>query len=399
LEDVSEMTPNSPTPLRPYAPTRHVVSPRARKLAQAHNVDLRHVTATGGGGVRIVERDVRMYLERQNGASIQSPSRKATPLARKIAAEAGLNLNDLAGAGSDGRITRSDVVALLEGDTKTGRPGDRETRRPGDQETRRQGDTRVGRLGDAKADNGQRTTDDEPISNLQPPISQRVPLTGVRAIVAQRMAASAHTAARVTLMMEVDATEFVTLRERLKARVSEAWGFAPSYDMLIAKVVAGALRQFPYMNARLTDDAIEYLTPINLRFAVDTERGLLVPVIREADSKNLRQLGSEFRTLVERARSGRALPDELTGGTFTITNLGMFDVDAFTPIINLPEAAILGLGRIVEKPVMRNGQVVGRQMWTLSLAFDHRLTDGAPAAKFLRAIKEMIEEPYLLVTL
>jgi pyruvate dehydrogenase E2 component (dihydrolipoamide acetyltransferase) len=373
-----EIAQNAP-PLLPSSPPRHVASPRARKFAQAHNVDLSHVTATGSGGTRIVERDVQMYLERQNGASVQSPLRKATPLARKIAAEAGLDLNDLSGGGRGGRITRSDVVALLDGH------GD--------------GDREIGRPGDTQADKSPISNLQSPISNLQSPISQRVPLAGVRAIVAQRMAASAQTAARVTLMMEVDATEFVTLRARLKARLIEAWGFAPNYDMLIAKIVAGALRQFPYMNARLTEDAIEYLTPINLGFAVDTERGLLVPVIRDVADKNLRQIGEAFRSLVERARAGRALPDELTGGTFTITNLGMFDVDAFTPIINLPEAAILGLGRIIEKPVMRDGQVVGRQMWTLSLAFDHRLTDGAPAAKFLRYIKEMIEEPYLLVTL
>jgi pyruvate dehydrogenase E2 component (dihydrolipoamide acetyltransferase) len=130
---------------------------------------------------------------------------------------------------------------------------------------------------------------------------------------------------------------------------------------------------------------------------VDTERGLLVPVIRHADQKSLRALGTEFRTLVERARTGKSLPDDLSGGSFTITNLGMFDVDAFTPIINLPEAAILGAGRIQPRPVVRDGQIVARPMWALSLSFDHRLVDGAPAARFLQRIKRLIESPYLLL--
>jgi pyruvate dehydrogenase E2 component (dihydrolipoamide acetyltransferase) len=156
------------------------------------------------------------------------------------------------------------------------------------------------------------------------------------------------------------------------------------------------------MNARLSEDeqggpVLERLPFINLGMAVDTERGLLVPVIRDADKKGLRAFGTEFRELVERARVGRSLPDDLAGGTFTITNLGMYEVDAFTPIINLPEAAILGVGRILPKPVIRGDEVVARQMWTLSLAFDHRLVDGAPAARFLQRIKQMVENPYLLL--
>jgi pyruvate dehydrogenase E2 component (dihydrolipoamide acetyltransferase) len=199
-------------------------------------------------------------------------------------------------------------------------------------------------------------------------------------------------------MMDVDATHFVDMRERLKARVTEEWGFAPGYNDLLAKIVATALRKFPAMNARLAADSIEVLAPVNLGMAVDTERGLLVPVIRNADQKSLRQFGTEFRQLAEGARTGRISPDDLTGGTFTITNLGMYDVDAFTPVINLPEAAILGLGRIAEKAVVRDGAIIARHMWTLSLVFDHRLVDGAPAARFLQYIKDLIEEPYLWLT-
>jgi pyruvate dehydrogenase E2 component (dihydrolipoamide acetyltransferase) len=211
---------------------------------------------------------------------------------------------------------------------------------------------------------------------------------------------TSHTAtARVTLVTEADATSFVKAREQLKEAVSEAWGFSPGYNDLLGVIVARALREFPYMNARLTDDqAIEQLPYVNLGMAVDTDRGLLVPVIRDAGQKGLHAFGAEFRSLVERARTGKSLPDDLSGGTFTITNLGMYDVDAFTPIINLPEAAILGVGRILPKPVVHEGQIVARQMWTLSLTFDHRLVDGAPAARFLQRVKQLIENPFLLLS-
>jgi pyruvate dehydrogenase E2 component (dihydrolipoamide acetyltransferase) len=231
------------------------------------------------------------------------------------------------------------------------------------------------------------------------PAVESVPLTGVRRIIAERMAASVHTAARVTLVTEADATAFVEAREQLKASLADAWGFAPGYNDLLGIIVARALREFPYMNARLSADgqAIERLSVVNLGMAVDTERGLLVPVIRDADQKGLRAFGTEFRALMERARAGRATPEDLSGGTFTMTSLGMHDIDAFTPIINLPEAAILGVGRIQPKPVVWEGEIVVRQMWTLSLVFDHRVVDGAPAARFLQRIKQLVENPYLLL--
>jgi pyruvate dehydrogenase E2 component (dihydrolipoamide acetyltransferase) len=310
----------------------------------------------------VVEKDVVAFLARMP---------KVSPLAQKLAAETGVDLARVTGTGQGGRITREDVERAVAPAPAAVAP--------------------------------------EPAPAVEPlaataievaEVTKRVPLTGIRKIIAERMGTSVHTTARVTLMMEVDATEFVAMRERLKAKVSEIWGFTPGYNGLLAKVVANALRQYPYMNARLTQNAIEHLGHVNLGMAVDTERGLLVPVIRDADQKTLRQFGSEFRQLVERARAGRSQPDDLSGGTFTITNLGMHDIDAFTPVINLPEAAILGVGRIAPKWAYREEQPdrpVLRQMWTLSLVFDHRLVDGAPAARFLQYIKSLIEEPYLLV--
>ena len=219
----------------------------------------------------------------------------------------------------------------------------------------------------------------------------------MRGIIAERMGTSVHTTARVTLLMEVDATEFVAARERIKSKVSEEWGFAPSYNDLLAKIVAAALRKFPYMNARLAPDAVELLGHVNIGMAVETDRGLLVPVIKDVDQKGLRQFGEDFRRLVDSARAGRSMPDDLSGGTFTITNLGMYEVDAFTPVINLPEAAILGVGRIAPKAVPRGNEIVIRQMWTLCLVFDHRLVDGAPAARFLQMIKALVEDPALFI--
>jgi pyruvate dehydrogenase E2 component (dihydrolipoamide acetyltransferase) len=203
--------------------------------------------------------------------------------------------------------------------------------------------------------------------------------------------------AAVTEMMEVDATALVALRERLKVSLAKELGFSVGYNDLLIKVVAKALRQFPYVNARLEGNVIRHLDAVHIGLAVDTDRGLLVPHVSDADKKGLAEIARDVRAMAERARTGRSLPDELVGGTFTITNLGMLDVDGFTPIINYPEVAILGVGRIKPKPVVLDGEIVVRQMVWLSLTFDHRLVDGAPAARFLQFIKQLIEEPYLLL--
>jgi len=334
-------------------------SPRAKMLAKAKDVDLAKVTPTGGSGVRVAERDVIAYLSQAATVPDVKPVPRATPVAQRVASAAGLDLQAVTGSGPGGRIVKEDVERAIKPETAAAPV--------------------------------------EASSVPGPEVLERIPLKGVRAIIADRMGTSVHTTARVTLVMEVDATQFVDARSRLKERVEKDWGFAPGYNDLLAKVVAQALHKFPYMNARLAADAIELMAHINLGLAVDTGRGLLVPVIHDADRKGLHEFGDEFRKKVERARQGRSLPDDLSGGTFTITNLGMYDVDAFTPVINLPEAAILGVGRIAPKPVARGSSVEVRQMLTLSLVFDHRLVDGAPAARFLQYIKQVIEEPYLLL--
>ena len=294
-------------------------------------MDLAQITGSGSEG-RIIERDVQAFLAAQP---------KATPVARRVAEQIGVDLRAVSGTGPGGRITKADIV----------------------------GATLV----------------------IAPP----APLSGVRGVIARRMFEGHTTTAPVTLTMEADATEFVALRERLKASMADELGFNIGYNDLLIKLVAHALRRFPYMNARLEGETIRQLADVHIGLAVDTERGLLVPVVRDADRKGLTDVARELCALVERARAGKATPDDLSGSTFTITNLGMYDVDGFTPIINLPEIAILGVGRIKPRPAVVDGAVCVRQMMWLSLTFDHRLVDGAPAARFLQYVKNLIEDPYL----
>lgn len=295
---------------------RVFASPRARRAAALCGVDLTHVDPTGYDGLRVVERDVLAWLQRQPKTGV---------------------------------LTQQDVLSLL---TKAG----------------------------------------EAVGDL--PVGESVPLSGIRSVIADRMGSSALLTARVTMFMDVDMTALVEARDGQKAKAeSDGWGFAPGYNDLIALAVARALREYPYMNARLTPDAIEYVEPVNIGMAVDTERGLMVPVVRDADKLTLKAFGEKFRTFVEQARGGRIAPDDLSGGTFTVTSLGMYDVKAFTPVINLPETAILGVGTIDQRPAAHEGELTLRYMTTLSLVFDHRVVDGAPAARFMQAIKQMLEAP------
>ncbi len=281
-----------------------------------------------------------------------------TPAARKLAKELGIDYRTIQGTGPRGRIGKDDIKRAAE----------------------------------------EKKTEAVPAPALPvatPTAGQVVPLTGVRAIIAERMLQSTQGTARVFLMADADATQLVTWRERLSRDYSEQAG-SIGYNELLVLVVARALRDFPYMNATLREDGIHVLDEINVGVAVDTERGLLVPVIKGADQKSVFQVHAQFVGLAAAARTGRSNPDDLTGGTFTITNLGMYEIDTFAPIINPPEAAILGVGQIAPRPVAVGGQVVIQQRVTLSLAFDHRLVDGAPAARFLQRVKQLIEAPYML---
>ena len=344
----------------PEAPGREktFASPRAKKLAQAKGIDLAVVTPTGGEGRRVVEQDVIDYI---------GQAAKATPIAAALAEEVGLDLSGLTGSGAQGMITRADVEGAIR---------------------QRLTQPMVSR----------KAVEVQPIKYPSLEVTESEPLRGVRKRIFERMAVSDDSTVRVTLVNEADATDLVRLRERLKIEKSEAWGFTPGYNDLLAKIVVRALGEFPYMNARLSEDgaSIETLGEYNLGVAVDTERGLVVPVVKGVDRMDLQAFGLRFRQLVSDVAIGSITPDDMTGGTFTITNLGNFDVDAFTPVINIPELAILGVGRIQDKVVPYEGEIKVRKMITLSLVFDHRLVDGAPAARFLQRIKEYVEYPVMM---
>jgi pyruvate dehydrogenase E2 component (dihydrolipoamide acetyltransferase) len=233
------------------------------------------------------------------------------------------------------------------------------------------------------------------------PAVQPEPLGRVRTVIAERMAHNAHTAAPVTLTTEADATELAAVRERTKQSLAGSNRAVPSYSDLVARLTALALLEHPGLNSSLAASGIVRHSAVHIGIAVDTPQGLLVPVVRDAHAKSVQRIASESAALIERARAGTISPDDLRGGTFSITNLGMYEIDAFTPIINLPECAILGLGRIVARQVVIDeeaGTLAIRKMMALSLTFDHRLVDGAPAARFLQQIKRWVEQPYAWLT-
>jgi pyruvate dehydrogenase E2 component (dihydrolipoamide acetyltransferase) len=295
-----------------------------------------------------------------------------SPRARRVAQELGVDWTILMGSGRTGRIVERDVRAALQSQLSMS------ISTPQTVEI-----TPVAR----------RAAEFRPAGSVG---EKRIPVSRVRRVVAERMSASAHTTAPVTLTTEVDATELVKLRKQLKGDSGVNTRPVPTYTDLLAKLCAVALEEHPMLNARLGKDEIVLSSVAHIGFAVDTERGLFVPVIRDVGSKNLRQIAAESQSLVESARAGTLKSD--IASTFTITNLGMYEIDAFTPIINLPECAILGVGRIKPKQVVIDAdaeQIAIRHMMFLSLTFDHRLVDGAPAARFLQRIKQFVEQPYL----
>ena len=327
-------------------------SPAAKRIARENGIDLAAVQATGPGG-RIVARDVE--------AAAEATRVKASPVARRMARDAGLDLSGVVGTGPGGRITKEDVERAL---AATPAPAPMAAAAP---------------------------------APVIPADAEKIPVAGIRKVIFDRMAYSSNTVARVTEFVEVDATSLVEIRTRLKDTLQKAEGLPVGYNDLLIMIVAKALQEHRLVNSTIVEGEIRLLPQINIGLAVDTERGLIVPVVRDANAKNLAEIVRDVRALVARAADGKSLPDDMTGGTFTITNLGMYEIDGFTPIVNLPESAILGVGRIQAKPVVRDGEIVVRQMMTLSLSFDHRSIDGAPAARFLQRVKHLIEDPYLML--
>ncbi|MFJ4523732.1 dihydrolipoamide acetyltransferase family protein [Streptomyces sp. NPDC088810] len=298
-------------------------------------------------------------------ATAEGPVPVISPLVRKLARDNGVDLRQLSGSGPDGLILRADVEnALRAGTAKTG-------------------------------------TAEAPVVQAAPAAAPRaeagvrVPLKGVRGAVADKLSRSRREIPDATCWVDADATELMRARTAMNA----AGGPKISLLALLARICTAALARFPELNSSVDTEAREIvrLDHVHLGFAAQTERGLVVPVVRDAHARDAESLTAEFARLTEAARAGTLTPGELTGGTFTLNNYGVFGVDGSTPIINHPEAAMLGVGRIVPKPWVHEGELAVRQVVQLSLTFDHRVCDGGTAGGFLRYVADCVEQPAVLL--
>jgi len=337
---------------------RIVASPRARRLAYERDIDLAQIEASGPGG-RIVEADVRWYVDK-----VAAAAPRVTPTAQRMARALEVDLSEVEGTGLRGRIVKEDVE-------------------------------RAATIG----------LTPETVSPAAVAPFQVEPLTGIRKVVAERMAHSFTTTPHFYLSVETDVTALTELRTRLLPGIEAAAGVRLTLTDILIRVCAQALKEFPTVNVAwvepdsgLKDGGLLRQVEINVGLAIAIDDGLVVPVIRQANELGLGEIARRRGDLVKRARSGQLTLPDLEGGTFTLSNLGMFGIDHFQAIINSPQSAILAAGRIRERPLAINGQVVVRPTMYLTLSVDHRLLYGAEAARFLQRVSQLIEEPYLLLS-
>lgn len=318
---------------------RQFVSPRARKLAESEKVPLQAIRGSGPGG-RVVEQDVTAYLARRNAA-------KATPTAIALAYERGVDITVVKGTGPDGRVTKEDVLAA--------KPA-------------------VAAVAAAA------------------PKAGRIELTAMRRIVAERMAKSKRETPHFYLMMDIDMTAAAAMRKKLNESGKTRIAF---HDMVV-RACAKAMLDNPAMNVSWGGDHIRQRGEVNIGLAVALDEGLIVPVVKNADKLDLTQTAQASAQLIERARSKKLTPDEYEGACMTLSNLGMYDIENFLPVIAPGESCILGIGRIAQKAVVIEGGIHVRSMMSVTLSADHRATDGAIAAKFLKGVKDYLEKPETL---
>jgi len=305
---------------------------------------------------------------------------RLSPAVRKLAKEHQVDVGQIRGSGMGGRVTREDVLTHLEA-RKVAASAPSQAAAPG-------------RAPEA-------APQPKPLKPIPAPAfaaagareSERKPLTNIRKKIAENMVKSRHTAAHCSTWDEVDMTNLVDLRKRLKDRVRMEYGVGLTYMPFIMRAVVRALKEYPILNASMSDTEVELKKYYNIGVAVHRDQGLIVPVVHDADRKTLLQLAAEIDDLGRRARNDKLTLDDIQGGTFTITNAGMFGATASTPIINVPEVGILGVHLIQERPVVRDHRIVVRWMMNLVISFDHRLVDGTPAVQFLHRVKELLEDP------
>jgi pyruvate dehydrogenase E2 component (dihydrolipoamide acetyltransferase) len=313
-----------------------------------------------------------------------------TPLVRRMAAEAGVDLSTIAGTGTGGRITKTDVAAAAAGATPAAAPVTAPIAAPVAAAT--------------AAPSAPRTSSPQPAPQPAPTSSGPVagttePLTRLRKVIAERMVESLQVSAQLTTVVEVDVTKIAAVRNRVKKSFEQREGVKLSFMPFFVKASVEALKQFPQINASIDMAAgtVTYYSDENIGIAVDTERGLLVPVIHQAGDLNIAGIARQISDLAERTRTGKVSPDDLSGGTFTVTNTGSRGALFDTPIVNVPQVAILGTGAVVKRPVAvtdnSGADVIAiRSMVYLALSYDHRLVDGADAARFLTSIKTRLED-------
>lgn len=334
-------------------------SPRARRLAQESGLDPANIAGSGPGG-RIIERDVRAAVAAALAAAPQAEPARITPVAKAML-EGGGYVAPERGSGPGGRITKEDLMpAAVE--ARHSEP----------------------RHGAALQDVGDYDV---------------IPLPNIRRVIAERMRGSLQTTAQLTMTALADARAMLAYRQRLKGS-DEALGLrGATINDLVLLAVAKTLPQFPQLNATYADGELRQHRPVHLGFAVDTPRGLLVPVIRGAHALTLRQLAAESSRLVHACQAGSIAPDALAGGTFTVTNLGQFGIESFTPILNVPQVAILGVGAIGLRAIEIDGVVQHVPHLGLSLTIDHQIVDGVPGAKFLQALCRALAQFDLVLAL
>jgi pyruvate dehydrogenase E2 component (dihydrolipoamide acetyltransferase) len=361
---------------------RVVASPYARRLARDRGVDLRGRRGSGPSG-RIVAADLPPPSASPSaaGASLNAappsagatlgPS-NATPVARALAQRLGLDVALMAGTGPGGRITKEDVETAFAGVADTAPPS-----------------------GAGAVDGRDAIAPERAARSRQAPVGH-IPFRGMRRVIAERMQASLREMAQVTLGMEVDVTDAAAVRDQLR----DEWepdGVRLSYTDLVCRAAVKALGSHPALNASVESDAIVLHDGVDLGIAVAVPDGLLVPVVPRADQRSLKELSAEAARLAEACRDGTVGLDDLAGASFTVTALGASGIDFFTPVINPPNVAILGVGRVHDGVAWQLERPVRRQLMTLSLTIDHRAVDGAPGAAFLLTVRELLEHPYRLL--
>jgi pyruvate dehydrogenase E2 component (dihydrolipoamide acetyltransferase) len=349
-------------------------TPLAERIAREAGLELQGIQGSGPSG-KITRRDVEAVLNRQAGGKV-----RAVPAARRLAREAGVELAEVASSGPGGRVQSADVQRFLAGRPSAAveavQPAPVEAAQP---------------LPAAPA----------ALERAPQPAFQVLPLAGMRRTIAQRLQKSAQEAPHINLEIRVDVTQAEALRARANQQRGEGQPKV-SLTAVLAKACAWALKRNPYLNAWLQStpqgEQIVLIEQVNLGIAVALKEGLIVPVVKQAESKGLLQLAQEMEELTARARENRLRPEDVTDGTFSISNLGMFGVERFTAIINPPQVAILAVGTVRREVVAdENDQVAVRPMMNLTLCADHRVVDGAVAAAFLRDLKTVLEDPQLMV--